>query len=997
MNLGTLRVKLEAKADQYLKTMEAAEKKSASFAKAGAAVVAVGASIGVAMIASAQRTATLGDELQKTSIRTGFTTKQLSGLKFAAEQAGSNFNDVAVGLRRLAANAQDASQGTGTAKDSFLRLGIAVTDSAGKLRPMNDLLIESADKFSSLKNKTEAVALAQDIFGRSGNQLLPLLMSGSAGIAALAAQAEDLGIVYDRLTADQSADFIDSQNELKQSMSGLSLVVGKAIIPSLTKLVRATVEVVKRSKDFLNTNQRLIKFVGVLAATLTGAGGLLIGLAGVLKLLPLLKVGFAGVLGPVGLAAAGIAALVAVVVTFRKEIGSAMASVIGRFLETLEILVTALRGIPGVNKAFGNSIDSVTQKIGNARKFMEGMAVDLLKDEAALASMDQALGKTATTTLPEFSAGLATATSATIELTAAETDAIAQRSFMNNLIRETGRIAVENQVKAVVAEQESANFINNLIKGVADNRAKANVESLALSMKTIRENADFSLKMENDILAARQEKAGEAVKVHQESSKKIADALKSATADVRSSAGKIFDDMFLKGKNVFSSLGDLLKGGALSLGRAIFQDITAAFGGPILNAFRNFFKKTVGSLVGSLGSKLAGALGGLGIGSIGAAAPALTGIVAPIALPGAAVAGAGAGIGGAIAGLATNPVTIAAAAGLAAIIAFKKIGQGRKTADKFVQSAQNPFGDALGGIIGGARELDKAGKLTAQGALDAQAAVTVLWDEFQASAQQFSAQGQTEAKVVRQAFETLNPVVSTIMDELVDKVTMLQAEEESAAAALNVTTSATTAATRSTATFSSSITDQVVRIEAMRLKLVAAGLSGSTVADAMAAMTIGLDTFVKNAQIRIAELNNAAVAPPPTTPSDPPPPLTGTATGPNADGFIPKSPIGPGAIPVPKPTVADASFDPNVGANPFSPGGTGHFINDPFAPGGKRWVPAGPKSAGAPTVTQFEATSPVINVAKMVFEGVQDPAALMEKMNDLVKNGGGDLVASEVR
>ena len=47
--------------------------------------------------------------------------------------------------------------------------------------------------------------------------------------------------------------------------------------------------------------------------------------------------------------------------------------------------------------------------------------------------------------------------------------------------------------------------------------------------------------------------------------------------------------MFIKGEGIFRSLGNLLKGGALSLGRSIFQDVTAALAGPILNAFRTFF------------------------------------------------------------------------------------------------------------------------------------------------------------------------------------------------------------------------------------------------------------------------------------------------------------------------------------------------------------------------------------------------------------------------
>src|SRR5262249_6444288 len=93
-----------------------------------------------------------------------------------------------------------------------------------------------------------------------------------------------------------------------------------------------------------------------------------------------------------------------------------------------------------------------------------------------------------------------------------------------------------------------------------------------------------------------------------------------AVNEVRNSAGHIFDDMFKKGQSVFSSLNNLLKGGALSIGRTIFQDVSGALLRPIYSAFQNFFNKTlkglIDGLLGSIGSKIGGFLGNLvGLGS----------------------------------------------------------------------------------------------------------------------------------------------------------------------------------------------------------------------------------------------------------------------------------------------------------------------------------------------------------------------------------------------
>lgn len=97
-----------------------------------------------------------------------------------------------------------------------------------------------------------------------------------------------------------------------------------------------------------------------------------------------------------------------------------------------------------------------------------------------------------------------------------------------------------------------------------------------------------------------------------EGAKANAEFLRKQIDDVKNSAGKIFDDMFIKGEGVFSSLGNMLKGGALSLGRSIFEDIVGALGGPIKAAFEEFFKGLISGPINDLGKAVSGIFGGGG-------------------------------------------------------------------------------------------------------------------------------------------------------------------------------------------------------------------------------------------------------------------------------------------------------------------------------------------------------------------------------------------------
>ncbi|HTK86990.1 MAG TPA: hypothetical protein VL329_04625, partial [Nitrospiraceae bacterium] len=149
-------------------------------------------------------------------------------------------------------------------------------------------------------------------------------------------------------------------------------------------------------------------------------------------------------------------------------------------------------------------------------------------------------------------------------------------------------------------------------------------------------------------------------------------ALEKATEEVKRSAGAIFDAMFIKGENVFTSLKNLLKGGALSLGRSIFEDISGALLGPIKKAFDDFFTGLIDGIgiktfLSGLGSKLGGLLGG------GGGLPTLfgqggTGVAMSAAGTGGigGAGGAAGGAGGLFSGLGTGLISggIAAAGSL---------------------------------------------------------------------------------------------------------------------------------------------------------------------------------------------------------------------------------------------------------------------------------------------------------------------------------------------
>lgn len=188
------------------------------------------------------------DSMGKLAQQTGIAVEQLSGLNYAAKMSDVETEALGSSLKKLAKNAFDTANGTGEAKDAFAALGISVKDSAGKVRGGGDLLNELADKFAGLEDGTEKTALAMQIFGKSGAQMIPLLNEGSKGIAEMTAEAEQFGLIITRDVSESAEALNDNLTRLGSAIEGAMIQAFKDTIPALRDLSDEVIEFVKRTE-----------------------------------------------------------------------------------------------------------------------------------------------------------------------------------------------------------------------------------------------------------------------------------------------------------------------------------------------------------------------------------------------------------------------------------------------------------------------------------------------------------------------------------------------------------------------------------------------------------------------------------------------------------------------------------------------------------------------------------------------------------------------------
>ena len=199
--------------------------------------------------------ASQGDEVAKAAKNIGVSAEALQELGFAAEISGANFRDVQVAIQRAAKGLNDArTKGTGPFKDALDQLNIGLEEFDG-LEP-DQIFERLSTSLSGLEDPTTKAALAQDLFGRGGKRLIPLLDEGAEGISALREEFKELGGGFTDDGAAAAEEFVDAQTRLNTVIDSLKIAIGTELFPILQEVIDEIREWTQNNKDLIKVRVR---------------------------------------------------------------------------------------------------------------------------------------------------------------------------------------------------------------------------------------------------------------------------------------------------------------------------------------------------------------------------------------------------------------------------------------------------------------------------------------------------------------------------------------------------------------------------------------------------------------------------------------------------------------------------------------------------------------------------------------------------------------------
>lgn len=312
------------------------------------------------------------DDINTLSKVTGVSVESLQKFKLAEDVIDVSTETMAKALAKLTKSMDGARNGSKDQKAAFEQLGVAITDSTGKLRDNEDVFNDTIAALAKIPNETERDAVAFRLFGKSAQELNPLILGGADALKEIGDKAEQAGLIMGQDALDNINAFNDELDTTKAvvTQAGLQLgaTVGEVLLPflqagaekiqqlatSLSEMSPVTVQVILAVLALVAGIAPLLIMIGKIG---TGVSTLMKAFSALGPAMSASSGGFAALLGSIALAVVAIAGLVAVFVLlyknnedFRNKVNEVWGQVKEVISKTVEVIKSAVEKFVNLTK-----------------------------------------------------------------------------------------------------------------------------------------------------------------------------------------------------------------------------------------------------------------------------------------------------------------------------------------------------------------------------------------------------------------------------------------------------------------------------------------------------------------------------------------------------------------------------------------------------------------------------------------------------------------------
>jgi hypothetical protein len=208
------------------------------------AATAAGAAVAYFTVQAIEAVAAQNDLAQTV----GSSQAELAGLGRAADLSGVSMDTLAGGMKKFNNLLGEAQGGSKGATEALDRLGLkADTLSA---MPMAERFQTIAAAITGLQTQTERAAAAQDLFGKSGQDLLPMLQDGGETMRLAAEQAKAFGLALSDIDVAKISEADDAFTTFDAVLAGVKNQLAVAFAPAVIVAAERIADMAAEGRGF---------------------------------------------------------------------------------------------------------------------------------------------------------------------------------------------------------------------------------------------------------------------------------------------------------------------------------------------------------------------------------------------------------------------------------------------------------------------------------------------------------------------------------------------------------------------------------------------------------------------------------------------------------------------------------------------------------------------------------------------------------------------------
>ena len=212
-----------------------------AFAAAAAAVVEVEKALANLTL---EQAAAAG-EIQDVAMQTGLSTEAVQRYQYACDMIGVSFDTVASSQAKMIRSMADVQSGSETATATWNQLGIEVMNADGSLRDAQKVFLEVIDVLGQIENATQRDAVSMEIFGRSAQDLNPLIVQGTDAFQAFYDKASDVKDILTDVQLETLAGLDDEMHNVEARFESGANSMALKFTPALQEFYEKTSEGIK--------------------------------------------------------------------------------------------------------------------------------------------------------------------------------------------------------------------------------------------------------------------------------------------------------------------------------------------------------------------------------------------------------------------------------------------------------------------------------------------------------------------------------------------------------------------------------------------------------------------------------------------------------------------------------------------------------------------------------------------------------------------------------